>query len=207
VGSPVYDAEPFRVDVSAPTDDRCDARLVDREEVVCATAEVSLPDALPTPPRRRGDPPIERDAPRPLGTRDAFETLRATGLAALHARWGDRAEITSYLRESTAMAPVFRDAHLATPAFVLGLTNWVLAGNVRMPTWLHLETESQFFAAIEPDTEVVAEAAIADLFEKKGHAFVDVDVNVFGVRDDAARAQVRLRGIYQLRESRERSRA
>ncbi len=201
VGSPVYDAEPFRVEVESATEDRYEARLVDPHDEPCATAEVSLPETLPAPPARRGDPLLVRDAPRPLGTREAFETLRESGLAALHTRWSDRAEITGYFRDAKQMAAIFVEQRLATPAFVLGLTNWVLASNVRMPTWLHLETGSQFFAAIAPDTEVVAEAAIVDLFEKKGHSFVDVDVNVFRSEDDAALAAVRLRAIYRLREA------
>ena len=202
VASPVYDAERFEVDVFGATDHTYAARLVDPHGVVCATGDVALPPEPPPPPRRRGDPWLERDATRPRATRETLEELRESGLAAMHTRWSDRAEITGYLRDAAEMAPVFRETRVATPAFVLGLTNWVLAGNVRMPAWLHLETESQFFAAIAPDTELVAEAAIVDLFEKKGHSFVDVDVNVFGAQDDAARAQVRLRAIYQLREAR-----
>ena len=46
----------------------------------------------------------------------------------------------------------------------------------------------------------MVEAAIVDLFEKKGHEFVDLDVGIFDRRDGAARASVRLRAIYRLRE-------
>jgi hypothetical protein len=128
-----------------------------------------------------------------------MEQLRETGLAALRARWSGNAEITTYLRDPTAMAPVYREQNLATPAFVLGLTNWVLAGNVAMSPWLHLETDSRFFRAIAPDTELVVEAAVADLFERKGHEFVDLDVAVFDTADDTAMASARLRAIYELR--------
>jgi hypothetical protein len=131
-----------------------------------------------------------------------MERLRTTGLRALRARWSEEAEITRYLADANGIARVFRETRLANPAFVLGLTNWVLGRNVRMSAWLHLETGSQLHRAIEPGTELVVEAAIADLFEKKGHEFVDVDVAVFGARDDAACASVRLRAIYQLRSAR-----
>jgi hypothetical protein len=199
VSSPVYDGEPFRVDVAGAESARYGVSLVDVRDTTCATAEVSLPDAVDAPPVRRGDPPLTRDPARPVATRAALERLRERGMAALHAHWSARAEITGYLREPSAMAPVYVGPGLATPAFVLGLSNWVLAGNLRMPAWLHLETRSAFFAPIEPDTEVVAEAAVVDLFERKGHAFVDLDVDIFGARDDAARASVRLRAIYRLR--------
>ena len=68
-----------------------------------------------------------------------------------------------------------------------------------MSPWLHLQTESQHYLAIAPGTELIVEAAICDLFEKKGHEFVDVEVGVFQRSDDAAVASVRLRAIYKLR--------
>jgi hypothetical protein len=129
-----------------------------------------------------------------------MEKLRETGLGAMRARWSEKAEITHYLRDPAEMARPFHEERLANPAFVLGLTNWVLAGNVQMSPWLHLQTESQHYRPLPHGTELVVEAAIADLFAKKGHEFVDVDVVVFGTEDDAAYASIRLRAIYKLRE-------
>jgi hypothetical protein len=199
VHSPVYDGERFRVELEDARASAYAARLVDPRGATCASAEAALPEKAPVPPARRGDPLVARDAERPPASRKTLERLRATGLRALRARWSESAEITRYTRDPGAMAPVFRETGLANPAFVLGLTNWALAGNVRMSAWLHLETRSQHYRAIEPGTELVVESAIADLFEKKGHHFVDVDVAIFGAQDDAARASVRLRAIYRLR--------
>jgi hypothetical protein len=199
VRSPVYDGERFRVEVVEASDAGYEARLVDARETLCATAEVSLPAAAPAPPVRRGDPLLARDDERPIASRQVMEKLRKAGLRALRARWSESAEITRYLRDANAMAPVFRETGLANPAFVLGLSNWVLGRNVRMDAWLHLETHSQHYRAIESGTELVVEAAIADLFEKKGHEFVDVDVAIFGATNDAAYASIRLRAIYRLR--------
>lgn len=199
VHSPVYDGEAFRVEVENATPRDYDARLVDVRGDHCATASASLPDAAPEPPKRRGDPLLQRDGARPMASREVMEGLRETGLRAMPARWSEKAEITGYLRDRAAMAPVFRDEGLASPGFLLGLTNWVLGRNVRMDAWLHLETRSQHYRAIEPGTALVIEAAIADLFEKKGHEFVDVEVGVFDAEGDAAVASARLRAIYQLR--------
>jgi hypothetical protein len=187
------------VEVVTAGDADYEARLVDAHETLCATAEVALPAAASAPPARRGDPLLARDAERPVASREVMEQLRKTGLRALRARWSDGAEITRYLRDANAMAPVFRETGLANPAFVLGLSNWVLGRNVRMDAWLHLETHSQHHRAIERGTELVVEAAIADLFEKKGHEFVDVDVAIFGATDDVAYASILLRAIYRLR--------
>ena len=86
----------------------------------------------------------------------------------------------------------------ANPAFVLGMSNWALAANVRMSPWLHLQTEHQNFAAIPPGSELVVEQRIVDLFEKKGHEFVDVVLAAFHL-DGRPVMSAKLRAIYRLR--------
>lgn len=200
VHSPVYDGEPFRVELESGGDTGYEAVLIDQRGARCATASVALPECAPPPPAFRGDPRLDRSAERSPATRAAMEALRERGLRAMRARWDGSAEITRYLREASQMPAVFAERGYANPAFVLGLTNWVLAGNVCMSPWLHLQTGSQNFRAIPNGTELVVEARIADLFEKRGHEFVDVDVSIFLLDGLEAAAQVRLRAIYRLRE-------
>jgi len=199
VRSPVYDGERFQVDVQNASETAYEARLIDPRGECCASAEVELPASLPAPPVRRGDPELDRGAPRPLASRETLERLRATGLLALRGRWGERAEITSYLSDPNGMAPIHRDQRLANPAFLLGLTNWVLGRNLKLDAWLHLETWSQHYRAVAPGDELVVEASVADLFEKKGHQFVDLEVAIFGQPGDEPVACARLRAIYALR--------
>jgi hypothetical protein len=200
VHSPVYDEAPFRVELESAGPTRYEAALFDERGVRCASASVALPERAPAPPAFRGDPRMHRGADRAPATRDAMEALRERGLLAMRARWDGSAEITTYLRDASQMPAVFAERRHANPAFVLGLTNWVLAGNVRVNPWLHLQTDQQNFRAIPHGSELVVEARIADLFEKKGHEFVDLDVAVFFDDTREAAAHVRLRAIYRLRE-------
>jgi hypothetical protein len=199
VHSPVYDGERFRVELESASEDRYEAALFDDRGTRCASASVSLPERAPEPPPIRHDAIRPRDAERAVATRAVMERLRVSGLGAMPARWNESAEITTYLASAGEMAPVFHRDRLANPAFVLGLTNWLLGANVKMSPWLHLETHAQSYRAIEPGAELVAEAAIADLFDKKGHEFVDVDVTIYGREDHLAVASVRLRAIYRMR--------
>lgn len=201
VHSPVYDRETFRVEVSDASAAAYNAELFDPMGARCATAQVELPDsdAVPAPPKIRHDAILGRDFDRPKASREVMEQRRRDGLLAIRARWNDAAEITSYLRDPDRMPPSLSKLGLASPAFVLGLTNWALAGNVRMSPWLHLQTDSQNYRPIAADTELVVESTIADLFEKKGHEFIDVDMNIFDLADEAPAASVRLRAIYRLR--------
>ncbi|MBW2244737.1 MAG: hypothetical protein JRH01_22375 [Deltaproteobacteria bacterium] len=201
VHSPVYDREMFRVDVSKASPSEYDAELFDPTGARCATAHVELaePDAMPSPSKLRHDAILGRDFERPKASRKVMEHRQRDGLLATRARWNDTAEITSYLRDPERMAAPFSKLGFANPAFVLGLTNWALAGNVKMSPWLHLQTDSQNYRPIAANTELVVESSIADLFEKKGHEFIDVDMNIFDRATEALATSVRLRAIYKLR--------
>lgn len=201
VGKPLYDGRPFRVEVSDATERSYRAVLIDEEGAECATGTVAMPESLPAPPVFRGDPRIDAGYERPPGTRDVMEGLRKQGMRALRARWDGTAGIVSYLRDASQMPEPLRadGGGCANPANTLGLTNWALAGNVKISPWLHLATDSQNYAPIPLGSELVAEVAIADLFEKKGHQFVDLDVAVYFEATREAAMSARLRAIYQMR--------
>jgi hypothetical protein len=200
VHSPVYHGERFRVQVTPDGDAAYAAELTDPRSTRCATARVELPESAPAPPEHRGDPILERGGDRPLASRETMEALRKSGLRALSVRWDESSELTRYLGDPAEMPGIFRDDRFADPSFVLGISNWILGANVRMNPWLHLQTESQNYRSIPWGSALVAEAAIVDLFEKKGHEFVDADVSIFFADDLAAAASMRLRAIYKLRE-------
>jgi hypothetical protein len=70
-----------------------------------------------------------------------------------------------------------------------------------MEAWLHLQTDFQSYRPIPRDAELVVESAIADLFEKKGHEFVDLDVEAYLSDTREPVMSARLRAIYKLRGS------
>ena len=68
-----------------------------------------------------------------------------------------------------------------------------------MNPWIHVQTDSQNYAIVEDDTMLTVECDIRDLFEKKGHEFIDLNVDVY-VQDTAQPVMTAmLRAIYQLR--------
>ncbi len=200
VHRPLYDGVEFRVEPNSADEVSYDATLIDAEGTRVGDAHAALPDEAPPPPERRGDPVAQRGHERPRVSRAVLEGLRASGMLAARSRFGPGTELVGYLRDPEAMAPVHRPSqeHFASPAFLLGVTNWALAANVYLPAWLHLETEHQSFAPVPWESELVTELRIADLFEKKGHEFVDLELATF-FADGGAVAQTRLRAIYQLR--------
>jgi hypothetical protein len=196
VQRPVYDGDDFQVRVSEPAPTRYKAELTTRGDVR-AEAVVELCENLPEPPLCRGDPILARDHERPPATPEIMQKLRTQGLGAMRARWVIPGAMSSYLCDAEQMPELLKS--YANSAFVLGLSNWILAANVQLGPWLHLQTDAQHFAAIAAGDELLIEAAIEDLFEKKGHHFVDLDVAVFDATSRQATARIRLRAIYQLR--------
>ena len=203
VSSPLYDRKRFRVELRDATTCAYEGVLTDADGTRCATGRVELPEAVPTPPSMRGDPRLGEGFQRPRASREVMQELRERGLHALRARWNTAAEITSYLRNASEMSELLRPdgGGYASPAFSLGLTNWALGGNLRMEAWLHLQTESQNYRPIPRNSELLVESTIADLFEKKGHEFVDLDVAAYLLDTQEPVMSAKLRAIYELRGS------
>lgn len=202
VEKPVYDGHAFAVAVSSKGAEKAyDAVLTDSSGEVRARGRCWLPGELPDAPVRRGDAILTAHHNRQPGTHEVMHRLQREGMAALRIRWDDSAELTTYFSDADSMPALLSPSgtHYANLGFVLGLTNWALAGNVLLCPWLHLQTDSQCFAAIEYGTELIVESAIVDLFEKKGHHFCDVEVAAFATADDSPVMRTRLRAIYKLR--------
>jgi hypothetical protein len=109
--------------------------------------------------------------------------------------------MSTYVRDPALIPELHRpeEPGYANAGFLLGCSNWVLASNAYMNPWVHLETSSQNYRAVPPDTSIIAEMSVSDLYGKKGHEFVDVEVNLFDEADDACVTTIDLRAIYKLR--------
>lgn len=197
---PLYDGTRFTVEVARDARYAYLAWLVDAEGVVCAEGRVWLQEGLPAIPQRRGDPPVPALEVRPLATRETFERLRGARMGSLRVSWSGDGEMGRTTYDLADMHDLVRPDRggLANPAFVLGLANWVLAGNVRLDAWIHTQSEARNLAEVRLGSEIVVEARISDLFERGGHEFVDLDVAAFCLNRAVMAAHHR--AIYRLRD-------
>jgi hypothetical protein len=121
-------------------------------------------------------------------------------MGALALEWRASGEMERTTRDLDTMPDLVRPDRggWANPAFTLGCANWVLAQNVRLGPWIHVQSEVRHFAAVPRGSGLVIESRVVDLFERGGHEFVDLDVAVFLAPDTPALA-ARHRAIYRLR--------
>ena len=199
VGSPLYDGEDFRVVIDEQAETSYRARLLRGADIVSAEATVGLTEPLPEPPTRRGDPIAEKDYAPPQSSSEVWQQRRESGCMAYRYHWGGAHKMSSYLMDPAGMPALHQgnDA-FANMSFILALSNFSADGNARMNPWVHLETKSQNFAPIAPGTDIVAEMAVVDLFEKKGHEFFDAEINLFDESDDRCLTTIWLRAIHHL---------
>lgn len=198
---PLYDGAEFEVTLEPCGDLQYEGAVGDTEGTRCAEGRVSLPAAPEDAPARRGDPPAPARDARPPAERAVLERLREAGLGSLELEWRPGGELGRYLRDPAQMAPLVRPDRdgLANPGWTLGLANWLLSRNVVLGPWIHVESHVQHHAALPPGAALAVEGRITDLFERRGHEFVDLDVAVFLAPDRPA-LSARHRAIYRLRD-------
>jgi acyl dehydratase len=196
---PLYDAGTFRVEVK-PEAEGYQGEVIDAEGTVCGAGRVAAPAAPSDLPVLRGDAPAPPREQRPEGTRAALERLRERGVGAIRGEWSGTGYDVRYTRDLDDMPDIVRpDAGgYANPGWSLGLANAILVANVRIGPWIHAQSDVRYLAPIPRASRLAVEAQVADLFERSGHEFVDLDVGVF-LEPDRPALHVRHRAIYRLR--------
>jgi hypothetical protein len=198
---PIYDGDLARVEVTAEGPHAYQGAVIDPEGRTCATGQVSLTQDPGEAPKRRGDPPAPSGDARPEATRATLERLQSEGMGSVRAYWRGEPPWDRYSRALAETAELVQPdgGGFANPAFTLGLANWVLAANVRLGPWIHAQSEVQNHAAIPLGSALDVEAQVVDLFEQKGHQFVDLEVTAF-LDSDRPAMRAHHRAIYRLRK-------
>tara|TARA_B100001029_G_scaffold40732_1_gene31690 strand:- start:4222 stop:5025 length:804 start_codon:yes stop_codon:yes gene_type:complete len=200
ITSPLYDNEKFKVVTKQQRENHFNTNLIRENGVCSANAEMSLPKVIPEPPILRKDDFAKSDFLAPIATKEVWENLKDNGCRAFKYNW----EINNpliYLKDPNLMPEILQPnkGGYSNLCFLLGCSNWVLAGNGYMNPWVHLSTSSQNYKAVPMGTNLITEMEINRVFEKKGHEFIDVNVNLFDENDASCVMSINLVAIYKLR--------
>ncbi|MGH9024465.1 MAG: hypothetical protein ACRDV9_15460, partial [Acidimicrobiia bacterium] len=88
---------------------------------------------------------------------------------------------------------------IAHPAWILRDANYVLASNVRLGPWIHVESSVQHHGLVRDGEDVSARAILLAEWERKGHRFVTLDV--LHLADGRPVARTRHTAIYRPRRN------
>ena len=200
ITSPLYDNENFEVTLDTIKDNHINTSLIRSNEVLSANAEVSITRELPEPPLLRKDKLVETDFVAPQATKEVWEDLKEGGCRAFKFYWGGKDPLL-YLRDENLLPKLLQPSEggLSNLCFLLGCSNWILSGNAYMNPWVHLQTVSQNFRSVPFGTTLISEMSVNETYEKKGHEFVDVNVNLFDEKDEGCVMSINLIAIYKLR--------
>ena len=198
---PVYDGDTVEV-IAEPLDDGAalDLTLFDPEGLGCAVG-VALREAPDAAPALDAIPRAAVRAEPPKASPEAFASFPDGVLGTLE--YGFHAEAAeTYLAEIKETLPLYREEGLAHPGWLLRMANWALSNNVRLGPWIHVGSALQLHGAVEDGQRISVRSRVADVTERKGHRFVELDV-VYVVDDERVVAQCRHTSIYEPRGVRE----
>jgi hypothetical protein len=200
---PVYFGEPVTVRTSVAAHSReevtIQARVVNDQEEVCATATMGLPlGPLLALPDVTAYPAASLPAERPVASRGAFESRPVLGTPQLIL---ERSVADAFLERVGERLPMYHgSAAPAHPGIYLEQANRALDRNVRVSPWIHVESHGQHLSVARVHERLETRARVGSLFQGKGHEFVELDLLLLaeGTRPVAS---IRHVAIYQLRRS------
>ncbi len=199
---PFYEGELVTV---SGTITRADAVAVEMELTAtnpageaCGIGTASLPSAAAEPPPLSEFPHAPLPERRPFATRTVFEGLDILG--SLDHPWEIVERDTSFFDEVADDHPLYRDASggLLHPGYLIRSANSILVRNVELGPWIHVSSDVTHFAAVRRGEGYTTRARVIDLFERKGHRFVVLDV-LLAKEDGTPITRTRHTAIYDVR--------
>ena len=168
--APVYDGEV--VDVRLGPDGVLTLTGPDGE--IRASGSASLddpPDVLTIAATTEGsasaDPPPAARSNLTTGT--VLDTLRFTY------RRTPAAEYLGDIRETSAL---YEDGAIGHPGFLARQANYVLSRTVQLGPWIHVSTTAHQRALVHDGDDIEVRGIVIDEYERKGHRFVDLNVEI-----------------------------
>lgn len=185
---PVYEGQqvevrpgPIERDGSAQ---RVALELLGPDGTVCATGHADLDDDVDPevvrPAARLGPLP---DPPPPASS----ETLAVGTRFTLPARAIGRDAQVTYLDDVRETLPLYLDEGVVHPGALLRLANRILGANVTLGPWIHVSSDVAHRGLVRHGDEVGARSVVTAEWERKGHRFVTLDVELVVVDGDTER--------------------
>ena len=176
--APIYDGDTVTCRATVVDGRTLELAALTPDGQVCAPGKACLPEEPATPPTLADFPapaPPAREA-RP----DADERSLAVGtvLGSVEADYNAEAAATFAVGVPDDH-PAYAGGAIAHPGFAIRFANSALDWNVRLGPWIHVSSDTQHFGVVRLGDHLSTRARVVELFERKGHHFVTLDVATF----------------------------
>jgi acyl dehydratase len=164
-------------------------------EGVSASAVASIEERVERVPRIEDYPWARMPAmeARPGASRETL--LSGAPMGTLRERF--EPDSTPYLESISERLPVYYgELAPAHPAYLLGLANQIFVRNFKLGPWIHASSEVINFSAALGGEEIEVRGRIGELFERKGHEFVTLELLLISA--ERVLQQVRHTAIYRI---------
>ena len=139
---------------------------------VRATGRVVLGGDLPEPTQLAATGRLD---PVPSATRDTL----AVGTTLGTLRFTYRQDLAAtYLGEIRDDSSLYAAGALCHPGFLARQANGILFRNVVLGPWIHVSTRATHRGIVRNGDQIEVRGRVADEYERKGHRFVELDVEV-----------------------------
>jgi acyl dehydratase len=182
--NPVYDGDTITIRASR-SGSRMKIEAVNAESIVCATAAAERRIAEPPP-----DPELWPERPLPAilmaATPEALADCVVLGSLQLRVTEEDGRKQLADVREPSSL---FARERIVHPGHLLRFADGILAANVLLPPWMHVSSRARFFDVARWEEQLSVRATRGELFERKGHRFVQLDVLVASAKGPVLRVE------------------
>jgi acyl dehydratase len=196
---PVYDGEIVRAKAAVAGVDpiELELELINSSEVVCVAGSASLSDSLPAiDPQHYPHRELPRGDQLLPATIASFSIGEALGSLEFDLDLGS--EAAEFLDNVIETSPIYRG--LCHPAFWIAQANEMLMRNIALGPWIHTASETQHYAIARDGERLSLRGRVVELYEKRGHELIVVDLGMFG-EDDRPIATIKHSAIIRLREN------
>lgn len=163
---------------------------------LCAVGQAQLGQAVS--PVKVADYPV---APLPSEREPVSEQVLA-GFDVMGTVRGENSEeiLAKFLFEADDKLEDWQQAGAPShPGMIARLANGCLAQNVRLNPWIHVSSDAQFYDTLHPGEEYFGRSRRVELFERKGHKFVRLDIVIVG-EDERPIMRIDHTAIYDIRK-------
>lgn len=152
----------------------------------------------PAPAALLGVAPLPELKTRPKASMDSLPIGGTLGT--LHERYTREVGL-QHIEAVRDDAALYDDGRIANAAWLLRRANYVLADNVLLGPWIHVESEINLHSLLTDGEELEVRAVVADNADTKGHLMVTLDVQMLS--GDRHIMSCRHWAIYEPRQVRE----